>query len=291
MGRRRALTAYLFIAPFYLLFAVFGLFPIAFSFALSFARWNGVGPLTWVGLRNYRALLADATFLQALANTLVLWVGHALPMLPLALALALLLNLPWLRGRGLARAVFYLPNVTGVVPVALAFTLILDPRYGLLGFALRAVGLPALPWLTDPTYSKWGIVLFVLWRATGWYLVIFLAGLQSVDAHLYEAAMVDGAGAWSRFRHVTLPALAPILLFALVIDTIGSLRVFTEPTILTGGGPANSSLTLAMYLYQNAFSFGQFGQAAAISYAIFAITLAAALVQLRLWRGQGGAAA
>ncbi len=288
MRKRRNLTAYLFIAPFYLLFAVFGLFPIVFSFYLSFASWNGTGAIRWVGLKNYAELLADDTFRQALGNTLVLWIGHALPMLPLALAVALLLNLPWLRGRGVARAVFYLPNVTGVVPVALAFTLILDPRYGLLGFALRGLGLPAIPWLTDPTYSKWGIVLFIIWRALGWYAVVFLAGLQSVDPHLYEAAMVDGAGAWSRFRHVTLPGIAPILLFAIVVDTIGSMRIFTEPTILTGGGPANSSLSLAMYLYQNAFQFVKFGYAAAISYAIVAITLAAALIQLRLWRSQSG---
>jgi ABC-type sugar transport system permease subunit len=285
---RRYLTAYLFIAPFYVLFAVFGLFPILFSFALSFATWNGTGAIHWVGLTNYAQLLADDTFHQALLNTLALWIGHALPMLPLALAVALLLNLPWLHGRGLARAVFYLPNVTGVVPVALAFTLILDPRYGLLGFAMHGLGLPPIPWLTDPTYSKWGIVLFMVWRATGWFVVIFLAGLQSVDTHLYEAAMVDGAGAGRRFRHVTLPAMAPILLFAVVVDTIGSMRVFTEPTILTNGGPANSSLSLAMYLYSNAFQFAKFGYAAAISYAIVAVTLLAALLQLRFWRAQTG---
>jgi ABC-type sugar transport system permease subunit len=285
---RRYLTAYLFIAPFYLLFAVFSLFPILFSFYLSFTTWNGAGAVHLVGLRNYALLLSDGTFQQALLNTLMLWVGHALPMLPLALAVALLLDLPWLRGRGLARAVFYLPNVTGVVPVALAFTLILDPRYGLLGFAMHGLGLPAIAWLTNPTYSKWGIIFFMIWRSTGWFVVIFLAGLQSVDGHLYEAAKVDGAGAWRRLRHVTLPGIAPILLFAVVVDTIGSMRVFTEPTILTNGGPANSSLTLAMYLYSNAFQYAKFGYAAAISYAIVAITFVAALLQLRFWRSQAG---
>ncbi len=288
MRVRRYLTAYLFIAPFYVLFAIFGLGPILFSFYLGFAEWTGTGPIHWVGPRNYASLLADNTFGQALGNTLLMWIGHAVPMLPLALALALLLNLRWLRGRSLARAVVYLPNVTGVVPVALAFTLILDPTYGLLSFVLRAVGLAGLPWLTDPTYSKWGIILFILWRATGWYVVVFLAGLQSVDPYLYEAAMVDGADAWSRFRHVTVPGIAPILLFAVVIDTIGSLRMFTEPTILTGGGPANSSLTLSMYLYANAFSYAKFGYAAAISYAIFAVTLIAALLQFRFWRAEVG---
>jgi cellobiose transport system permease protein len=285
---RRYLTAYLFIAPFYVLFAIFGLGPIVFSLYLGFAEWTGAGPIRWVGLRNYATLLADNTVGQAFGNTLLMWIGHAVPMLPLALALALLLNLRWLRGRSLARAVVYLPNVTGVVPVALAFTLILDPKYGLLSFALRAVGLSGIPWLTDPTYSKWGIVLFVIWRATGWYVVVFLAGLQSVDPFLYEAAMVDGAGAWQRFRHVTLPGLAPILLFAVVIDTIGSMRMFTEPTILTSGGPANSSLTLSMYLYSNAFEYAKFGYAAAISYAIFAITLVAALLQFRFWKAEVG---
>ncbi|HLH74352.1 MAG TPA: sugar ABC transporter permease [Chloroflexota bacterium] len=288
MRARRYLTAYLFIAPFYVLFLIFGLGPILFSFYLGFAEWNGTGPLRWIGAQNYAGLLSDGTFVLAVENTLWLWVGHAVPMLPVALALALLLNLRWLRGRAIARAAVYLPNVTGVVPVALAFTLILDPKYGLLSFALRGVGLSGLPWLTDPTYSKWGIILFVIWRATGWYVVVFLAGLQSVDPFLYEAAMVDGAGAWSRFRHVTLPGIAPVLLFAVVIDTIGSMRAFTEPTILTNGGPANSSLTLAMYLYANAFEYAKFGYAAAISYAIFAITLVAALLQLRLWQRQMG---
>ena len=286
MGFRRYLTAYLFIAPFYVLFATFGLAPILFSFYLSFAEWSGSGPIHWIGLRNYTTLLRDSTFWQATLNTIVMWIGHAVPMLSLALAVALLLNAQWLRGRTVARAVIYLPNVTGVVPVALAFTLILDPKYGLLGFGLRGLGLSGVPWLTDPTYSKWGIVLFVVWRATGWFMVVFLAGLQGVDRYLYEAAMVDGAGAWNRFRHVTMPEIAPILLFAVVVDTIGSLRVFTEPTILTSGGPANSSLSLSMYLYQNAFEFIKFGYAAAVSYAIVAITLAAALLQLRFWQAQ-----
>ncbi len=288
MRARRYLTAYLFIAPFYALFTVFGLGPILFSLYLGFTKWAGTGPLVWIGLHNYAALFVDATFDQAAVNTLTMWIGHAVPMLPLALGVALVLNLPWLHGRSIARAAVYLPNVTGVVPVALAFTLILDPRYGILGFALRAVGLSGIPWLTDPTYSKWGIVLFVIWRALGWYVIVFLAGLQAVDRYLYEAAMVDGAGPWSRFRHVTLPGIAPILLFAVVVDTIGSMRIFTEPTILTNGGPANSSLTLAMYLYQNAFEFAKFGYAASISYAIFAITLVAALVQFRFWQAEVG---
>lgn len=288
MRVRRYLAAYLFIAPFYVLFAIFGLGPILFSVYLGFTEWTGTGVIRWVGLGNYRSLLSDNTFGQALGNTLLLWIGHAVPMLPLALATALLLNLRWLEGRSLARAIVYLPNVTGVVPVALAFTLLLDPKYGLLSFALRAIGLDGLPWLTDPTYSKWGIILFVVWRAVGWYVVVFLAGLQSVDPYLYEAAMVDGAGAWNRFRHVTVPGIAPILLFAVVIDTIGSLRMFTEPTILTNGGPANSSLTLAMYLYANAFSYARFGYAAAISYAMFAITLVAAVLQFRVWRAEVG---
>ncbi len=285
---RRSLTPYLFIAPFYVVFAVFGVFPILFSLFLSLSSWNGLGAIKWVGLKNYAGLFADTTFHQALWNTLVLWLGHALPMLSLALALALLLDAGWLHGRLLTRAIFYVPNVTGVVPVALAFTLILDQRYGLLGFGLRAIRLPAVPWLTDPTYSKTGIILFVIWRATGWFVVVFLAGLQSVDTHLIEASRVDGANVWQRFRYIIVPGIAPILLFAIVIDTIGSMRVFTEPSILTSGGPANSSLSLAMYLYSNAFQFLKFGYAAAISYVIVAITLLAAVIQLRLWRAQMG---
>ena len=282
----RSRNAYLFISPFYLSFLVFGAFPILFSFYLSLNRWDGFGDKVYMGLSNYRMLLLDTQFHQVIMNTVYMWLGHIFLAMVAAFLLAAVLNVKGLPGKGLFRAVFYMPNVTGTVPMALAFSLLLDQQYGLVNFILTHLGLPAIPWLTSVVWSKNAIIGFVIWRGLGWLMVVFLAGLQSINPSLYEAARIDGAGTWHQLRHVTLPAVSPLIAFTFITGTIGSFRLFTEPSILTGGGPAGSSTTISQYLYQTAFSQLNMGYAAAISYALFAMIVLVSVAQFRLWRRQ-----
>lgn len=282
----RARGAYLFIAPFYILFAVFGLFPILFSFYLSVVEWSGFAPMQFVGLSNFRALLADDVFWTSLINTVYLWLGHIFMLLLLSLFLALLLNAQSLRFRGLYRAAIYLPNTTAPAAVALVFALIFDFQFGIFNSVLNTIGLPSVNWIGSVNWSKPSIVILNVWNLTGWYMLIILAGLQTIDTTLYEAAAVDGATAMQRLRDVTLPGLRKVLFFCFIVETIGSLQIFAEPFILTKGGPQNSSLSLAMYLYQSAFEFFKLGYASAISIVLFALTILVSVAQAQLWRGE-----
>ncbi len=282
----RSRNAYFFICPFYLSFLVFSAFPILFSFYLSFRRWDGFGESVYAGLANYRLLLLDERFHQAIWNTIYMWLGHIFIAIVAAFLLAATLNIKDLPGKGLFRVAFYLPNVTGVVPMALAFTLLLDQQYGLVNYVLTHLGLPAIPWLTNIHWAKNAIIIFIFWRGLGWLMVVYLAGLQSIDPDLFEAALVDGAGPLARLRHITLPSLMPLIGFTFITSTIGSFRMFTEPQILTQGGPAGYSTTINQYLYQTAFAQSQMGYAAAISYALFAMIVLVSAAQYRLLRRQ-----
>jgi cellobiose transport system permease protein len=282
----RARNAYLFIAPFYVAFLIFGLGPILFSFYLSLVDWSGFDQMRFVGLHNFQLLFSDDLFWAALGNTISLWLGHIFIMLALALVLALLLNAPWLKLRGVFRAVVYLPNVGATAAVALVFAMIFDTNYGVLNRLLSLVGLPAVNWLGSADWSKPSIVILNVWNITGWFMLILLAGLQTVDPALYEAAAIDGANGFRKLLHVTLPGLRKILFFCFIIETIGSLQIFTEPLVLTQGGPDNSSLSLALYLYQSGITNLRLGYAAAISLVLFVLTVAFSLVQARFFRGE-----
>jgi ABC-type sugar transport system permease subunit len=282
----RARNAYLFIAPFYVAFLIFGLGPILFTFYLSLVDWSGFEQMRFVGLHNFQLLFSDDLFWTALGNTLYLWLGHIFIMLALALALAILLNAPWLKFRGVFRAIVYLPNVGATAAVALVFAMIFDTNYGVLNRLLHLVGLPAVNWLGSADWSKPSIIILNVWNITGWFMLILLAGLQTVDPVLYEAAAIDGANGFRKLLHVTLPSLRKILFFCFIIETIGSLQIFTEPLVLTQGGPDNSSLSLALYLYQSGITNLRLGYAAAISLVLFVLTVAFSLVQARFFRGE-----
>jgi len=285
----RARNAYLFIAPFYVAFLIFGLGPILFSFYLSLVTWSGFDQIRFVGLHNFQLLFGDDLFWTALDNTMYLWLGHIFIMLALALVLALLLNARWLKFRGAFRAIVYLPNVGATAAVALVFAMIFDTNYGVLNHLLHLVGLPAVNWLGSADWSKPSIIILNIWNITGWFMLILLAGLQTVDPVLYEAAAIDGANGFRKLLHVTLPGLRKILLFCFIIETIGSLQVFAEPLVLTQGGPDNSSLSLALYLYQTGITNLRLGYAGAISLALFVLTVTFSLVQAWFFRGEAGA--
>jgi ABC-type sugar transport system permease subunit len=279
-------TAYLFIAPFYILFVIFGLFPILFSFYLSFVTWSGFDQLRFVGLGNFRTLFGDDLFWTSLRNTIYLWLGHIFILLIISLFLALILNARWLGLRGLYRAMVYLPNTTATAAVALVFALIFDYHSGVLNNVLGHVGISNINWTGSTDWSKPSIIILNIWNMAGWYMLILLAGLQTIDPQLYEAASIDGANGLQKLRYVTLPGMRRVLFFCFIIETIGSLQIFTEPFILTHGGPENSSLSLAMYLYQNAFEFFRLGYAGAIALVIFLLTVVVSVGQALFWRGE-----
>ncbi len=285
-GMRKYLHAYLFISPFYISFLIFSLFPIIFSFYLSFQEWTGFGSMKPIKLQNYLTLIKDDVFWLALKNTLFMWLGHVFIMLILALLLAVTLNSKYVRMKGFFRVVYYLPNVTATVAIALVFGLIFNTDFGILNLLLQKIGIPTIEWL-GMDWSKVAIILLVLWRATGWYMVVLLAGLQSINPELYEAAIVDGAHARHLLLYITLPMLKGLLFFCFIIDTIGSFRIFTEPYILTqGGGPANSSLSIIVYLFQTGFQWMKMGYAAALGYAVFILIFLASLAQVKMWGQQ-----
>ncbi len=277
---------YLFISPFFILFAIFQLTPMIWSFYLSFHKWNGLGTPELIGLGNYRFLLRDSVFHTALKNTIVYWIANALAVIPLALILASLLNHTWLRAKRVIRTVMFLPYVTATVAVGLIFNMLFDFNSGLVNSLLALVGITPVPWLTSTQISKLPVIFLNVWRITPWYALILLSGLQSIPRDLYEAATVDGAGTLRRFFSITIPSLMPILFFCFITLTVESFRIFTEPYILTQGGPANSSLSVVQYLYINGFSIFKLGLASAVGYALTLILLAVSAGQIVALRRQ-----
>jgi multiple sugar transport system permease protein len=282
---RDARDGYLFAAPWLVGFFLFTLGPMVVSILMSFTRWDGITPLSqieWVGTANYRELLAeDPRFLKALSNTAwyVLW---AVPFGTLnALGLALLLNQE-VRGQPIFRTLFYLPSVVSGVATSMMWLWLFNPSFGPINYALSVLGVPQdrLPgWLTDPNWAMTAFIFMSLW-GVGNSMLIYLAGLQGVPVHLYEAADLDGANWWIRLRHVTLPLLTPTLLFNLIMGVIGSFQTFTQAFIMTAGGPKDATLFFVLYLYQKAFQQFKMGYASAMAWILFVIIMSLTLLLL-----------
>ena len=272
---------YLFIAPAVLLFLGFTLYPVVAAFALSFRKQEG-GGYSFAGLSNYTRLFQDELFYTALKNTFVILLVQVPIMIVLALGLAVALNagLGWLKG--FFRISFFMPAITVLVAYAIVFIILLNKDFGLVNYLISLVGLDKVPWLTSGFWAKVSLILALLWRWTGYNMVILLAGLQGIPTDLYEAASVDGAGPWRRFVSITIPQLRPVILFTVVLSTIGTLQLFDEPYVLTNGGPNNATLTIVMYLYQNGFQFFDFGYASAIAYVLVVIIAILGYLQIRL---------
>ncbi|MEU7856385.1 sugar ABC transporter permease [Nonomuraea sp. NPDC049141] len=276
----RGLAPYLFVLPALALFAAFKLYPIVWSFWLSLFRTDGALQ-TFAGAGNYERLVADPLFWTALRNTAVILLVQVPIMLALAIGLAVALNSRLLRFRGFIRLGFFMPMVTGLVAYGLLFAVLLNPQFGLVNWALGLVGVAAIPWLTDTLWARIAIGLALTWHYTGYNAVIYLSRLQSLPQDHYDAAAVDGAGAWHQFRHVTLPGLRPVILLTLILSTIGTLQLFDEPYVMTNGGPVNSTLTVGLYLYNNGFKYFDFGYASAIAYALAVIIGLLGMAQFR----------
>jgi multiple sugar transport system permease protein len=289
--RRSALTGWAFSSPFLILFGVFLLVPILASFALSFTSF-GIGNIqSWsttefVGLDNFARLFEDDLFLKSVRNTAYFVVVGVPLTLLLGLGAALALNRGITRFRTLFRVGYYLPVITSIVAIAVVWRFVLNPDQGLLNLALGSLGIDGPNWLADPTLAMPSIIAMAVWRNLGFAMIVFLAGLQAIPTHLYEAAAIDGATRWQAFRHVTVPMLRPTILFLTVITTIGYLQLFEEPFVMTEGGPLDRTLSISMYMYEEGFTFFHQGYAAAIAYVLFLLVALVALVQFRLIRSE-----
>ncbi|WP_156289839.1 carbohydrate ABC transporter permease [Oceanobacillus salinisoli] len=269
----RSRTLYLFISPFYLLFIVFGIFPILFSIFLSFHSWDGIGDMSFVGLNNFTSLFSDGVFWRSIINTFIIWIISVVPSIILGLIIANLINSPITRFKDFFKVTYFLPNVTAAVAVAIVFSSVFSTHFGLINFFLESIGLERIRWLTSSVGIKVVIALMVIWGSVGYNSILYLAGLQRIPKELYEAAQIDGANSLQIFTKVTLPLMKPIILFTVIMSTISGLQIFTEPQILAEGRPIQGSMTIVLYLYEQSFKFNQFGYGAAISWVLFIIIL------------------
>jgi cellobiose transport system permease protein len=278
---------YLFVVPFFLLFGVFGLYPLVRTFWVSLHDWSLLGTHSWVGLDNYAELMGDTRFWNAVGNTMGIFVLATVPQLALALVLAQVLNRK-LRSRTFFRMGVLIPNVTSVAAVGVIFTLIFARDFGLVNWLLDLVGIDAVDWRSGRLSSWTAIAVMVDWRWTGYNALILLAAMQAIPKDLYEAAEIDGAGPWRQFRSITVPMLRPTLLFVVVVSTIGGVQLFTEPLLFNSGagalagGTRRQFQTVAMYLVEEAFPGQDFGYAAAISWVLFLLIAVVSIVNVWL---------
>ncbi|MFA5015732.1 MAG: sugar ABC transporter permease [Actinomycetota bacterium] len=282
---KRNKWAYAFISPFYILFAVFSIFPIIFSIYLSFTEWKGTGPKEFVGLANYSRLFQDPVFWQSIRNGFIIFFMYVPIMTILALVLAVVLNQKFVRFFRAFRTMLFIPYITTMVAVGYVFRMLFNAKGGLFNTILTSIGLPAVPWLENVWWARVSISILIIWAWLGYNMVIMLTGLQTIPKDLTEAATIDGANPVQAFFRITVPLMRPIILFSVILSTIGSFGLFNEVYALTQqgqlGGPMNATITPLVYIYQQAFRNFNFSYAASISYVYFAIILVLALLQLR----------
>jgi multiple sugar transport system permease protein len=290
-GLREELIGWGFALPFVIVFTLFLAGPIVASLVLSFTDFglrdlrNPLG-VDFVGIANYQALLEDPKFRKAIVNTAYFVVVGVPLTLVLGLGAALALDRGIRHFRTVFRVGYYLPVVTSIVAIAVVWRFLLNPDQGLVNLLLAQVGIDGPSWLAEPALAMPSIIAMAAWRNLGFAMIVFLAGLQTIPAQLYEAASIDGAGRWQAFRNVTLPLLRPTILFLVVVTTIGYLQLFEEPFVMTEGGPLDQTLSISMYMYQQGFEFFNQGYAAAIAWILFILVAIVAVVQFRLLRSE-----
>jgi len=287
MKQRNTLTAYAFVSPFFILFCLFMVYPVIFSFYLSFHNWDGFSPAQFIGFKNYVLLLKDPLFIKALYNTVYIFLISTPLQLIGALFLAALLNLSYIKLKNFFRAAFFLPNIICIVVISVMFLLLYDYDYGLINYVLSLLGFNKIPWLVSEEWSKISLILMISWRWTGYNMIIILAGMQAIPEEIYEAARIDGASQTATFFKITIPLLRPVLIFCYILMIIGLLQLFTEPYVLTRGGPQNSSLTIVHYLFKQGFEYFRLGYASAIAYILFIFTFIFSYINMKFFsRGE-----
>lgn len=285
MGGKRssAITAGLFLLPALIILITFVAWPMISALRLSFTDASGFGRENFVGLDNYIQIFTDPDILRTLGNTALYALGFTPVAIALALGLALLVNNPRLPFRGFFRTAFFLPFIVALAVAAFAWTYLLDPQVGLLNYWLRGIGLHLGNVLQDPSLAMPTVILVAVWKSFGFYMVIFIAGLQEIPASLYEAARMDGAGAWKRFVNVTLPQLNTTMAFVVIFALIAALQAFDQIYVMTGGGPYHTTQTVVMEIYTEGFKKLNIGLASALSYVLLLATLILSLVQFRFF--------
>ncbi|PZD97408.1 sugar ABC transporter permease [Paenibacillus sambharensis] len=280
-------SGYLYIAPFFILFGIFTLFPILWSAQISFYSWNILGSKEFIGFQNFIWLLTDdPRFWKAVGNTFTLWIISTIPQLFFALVLATVLNQSMLKGKALFRTAALIPNVTSLVAVAVIFGSIFGTHYGILNWLLSQLGFDKFNWLASYWGAQFAVALMVTWRWLGYNAIIYLAALQSIPSDIYEAARIDGASRVQQFFNITIPMMRPIILFTVIVSTVGGMQLFVEPMIFAGdqGGSKGQVLTMVLYLYTTAFTNNQFGYASAIAWLMFLIIVAFSVFNFYLTR-------
>jgi len=278
MNRKLSLMGYLMSAPYIIYFLIFSAFPIFFSFFLIFHRWNIVGPMKWVGLANFNMMFSDPLFWTSIYNTIIFLLIHIPLQVVVALVLAEVLNQK-IKARAFFRAAFFMPVVVSGVVVTILWKQLYSTDTGLLNNLLMAIGFGKVEWLTSTAMAMPSIALMATWKNVGLYMILFLAGLQSVPAYMYEAADIDGATTLQKFRYITIPAINPVIIMVLILSTIGGFSLFIEPYVMTGGGPLNSTLSTVLYIYRQGFSFYKMGYAATLGFMLAAIIFVVVLIQ------------
>jgi multiple sugar transport system permease protein len=286
---QQAGAAWAFLAPALVLIGCFFLLPVAASLLLSFTDFDiyaiaDPANVRLVGLRNYSELVASPMFWTALKNTIYFVVVGGPLTVAVSLGAALLVNARLVRFKSFFRTLYFAPFVTTLVAVAIVWRYLYHPEYGLLNYALGVFGIEPVDWLGDPRWAMPAIILLAVWKNFGYHMLIFIAGLQAIPEELYEAAYLDGAGPWRRFRHVTLPMLGPTLAFVGLITMIGFFQLFAEPYVMTQGGPLRSTTSLVLLMYEEGFRWWRMGYAAAVAFVLFLVILAVMLVQRRIRR-------
>jgi multiple sugar transport system permease protein len=285
MSTQEAVFGYVFLSPWILGMIFFTGGPIIASLALSFCNWDLITPVKFVGLDNFAKMFTDSRFLASLFNTFY----YTILSVPLGIIgsvlVALLMNQKWKSVR-LLRTIYYLPSVTAGVASAIIWMWLLNPDFGLINYGLSMLGIAGPKWMADEAWAKPALIIMSLWGVGG-NMIIYLAGLQGVPRQLYEAAEIDGAGMFQKFRYVTIPMLTPVIFFNLIMSVVASFQIFTQVYVMTGGqgGPSDSTLVMVLYIYQQAFKFHNMGYASAMAWVLFIIILLFTLLQ---FKGSGG---
>jgi ABC-type sugar transport system permease subunit len=274
-------TPYVLISPFFIIFFIFQLLPIAFSIFLSFADWNGMSAIKFTGLENFITMFQDAKFWNSLRVSLIITVVCILVGTAGSMLLAILLEKVEDRLAGILRVIFFLPSVTSVVVITYIWKQMYSTDYGYFNALLTKIGLPPQDWLSDPKLAMPALLIMLIWAGLGWDALIITSGLRAIPDELYDSGKVDGTNDWTEFRHITLPLLRPTLLFILVTSVIYLWGLFAQPNLLTGGGPLRVTQPVAMYLYQQAFTYHKFGYASAIAVVLSIIMFISSYLNFR----------
>jgi cellobiose transport system permease protein len=288
--KKDMISGYLYVAPFFIIFGIIGLYPAVFSIFLAFQKWNGLSPMSFVGLENFKVVLEDPLFWKSVYNTIIMGLMGTAPQLIVGIILAFLLNLTFLRFKNFFRVTIFMPYITSMVAVALIFSVLFsNHESSLANYVLGLFGFDPVNWATSEWGTKIAISIMVFWRWVGYNTIIYLAGIQSIPNDLYEAATIDGANKRQQLLYITMPLLKPFIILTVFFSTVGALQLFSEPTVFLGTGAftRDEAMTVVMYLYRDAFKLQSFGTASATAVILLFIIIIFSAVNTMLTSGFG----